>query len=115
MSKKMISLTEGRKNLYNIVEEVQKPSTHYTFTVDGKPRAVLLSYDEFDSIMETMEIMSDPELMARIKDAEAEYERGEYISLDQLKKEMGYVDLEAVAVREKPQRKYVTPKKKAKK
>ena len=50
MNKKIISITEGRKKLFKIAEEVQKPDTYYTFTVDGKPRVVLMSQDEFNSI-----------------------------------------------------------------
>jgi hypothetical protein len=49
-----------------------------------------MSYDEFDSLMETLEIMSDPELMKDIRKSEEEYKRGEYVTLDELKKELGY-------------------------
>ncbi|MBU2564011.1 type II toxin-antitoxin system Phd/YefM family antitoxin [Patescibacteria group bacterium] len=89
MSKKIISITEGRKNLFKIAEYVQKPATYYEFTVDGKPKVVLMSSQEFDSIVETMEILSDPQTMKNIKKAEEEHKKGEYISWDDLKKELG--------------------------
>jgi len=33
MAKKTITITEGRKELFKIAEEVQKPDTQYVFTI----------------------------------------------------------------------------------
>lgn len=89
-TKTTISISEARKRIFDIAEEVQKPGVHYTFTDKGKPKTVMMSFDEFDSLMETLEIMSDPELMRDIRKAEKEYASGEYVTLDELKKELGY-------------------------
>jgi len=91
MTKKTISITKGRKELFKIANEVQKPTTYYEFTVGGEPRLVLMSSDEFDSIMETMEIMEDPEAMKNIKKAEEECKRGEYLTWEEAKKKLGLV------------------------
>ena len=106
MAKKVITITEGRKNLFKIAEEVQKPDTYYEFTVEGEPRVVLMSREEFDSIMETMEILSDPKILRDIKKAEEEYKKGEYVSWDKIKKELGFVPKKGFVLREKPKRKY---------
>lgn len=89
-TKTTISISEARKRIFDIAEEVQKPGVHYTFTDKGRPKTVMMSFDEFDSLMETLEIMSDPELMRDIRKAEREYKSGEYVTLDELKKELGY-------------------------
>ena len=52
MPKKFTSITQARKDFYTIAEEVQKPNTHYVLTVHGQPKGVLLSYDEFEAMME---------------------------------------------------------------
>src|SRR3990167_10155249 len=90
MAKKIITITEGRKKLFKIADEVQKPDTQYVFTIEGKPGVVLMSADEYDSLMETMEILSDPKLLNEIKEAEAEISRGEYVDWEDVKKELNY-------------------------
>jgi len=106
MAKKTITITEGRKKLFKIAEEVQKPDSQYVFTIEGKPGIVLMSADEYDSLMETMEILSNPEIMRDIKKAEEEYERGEYSTWAEVKKELGYLEKENLVIAEKPKKKY---------
>ena len=65
-AKNTMSISEARKRIFEIAEEVQKPDKYYTLTEKGKPKAVLMSAEEFDSIMETIEILSDPEFWTKI-------------------------------------------------
>jgi len=106
MAKKTITITEGRKELFKIAEEVQKPDTQYVFTIEGKPGVVLMSADEYDSLMETMEILSNPEIMKDIRQAEKDYREGKYSSWEEVKKELALMKEPALALREKPQKKY---------
>ncbi|MBU1179735.1 type II toxin-antitoxin system Phd/YefM family antitoxin [Patescibacteria group bacterium] len=112
-AKNTITLTEARKKIFEIAEKVQKPNNFYTLTERGKPKAVILSAEEFDSIIETMEIMSDPKILKKIEQAEKEYERGEYVSLDELARDFSYKK-EPAFVADKPKRKYKASKKKNK-
>lgn len=102
-----ISITEARKMIFEIADDVQKPGNYYTFTENGKPKAVMLSAEEFDSLLETMEILGDPQAMANIKKAEDEYRKGEYATLDEIKKEIGWKK-NALAVADKGKKKYTT-------
>ena len=89
-SKTTIPLTRARAQLFKIAADVQTPGRHYTLTAKGVPSVVLLSADEFDSWMETIEVLQAmPNLPQRIKEAEKEYERGEYVTLEELEKELG--------------------------
>jgi prevent-host-death family protein len=91
-AKTTISISEARKKIFDIAEEVQKPGVYYTFTEKGKPKTVMMSYEEFDSLMETLEVMKDfPNLEEDIKKAEKEFKKGEYVTLDELLFEQGYV------------------------
>ena len=106
MAKKVMTITEGRRELFKIAENVQKPDTHYVVTVEGKPGLVLMSADEYDSIMETMEILSNPETMKNIKKAEKEIARGEYVTWDELKKELNYKESGNLVLADKPKKGY---------
>jgi len=110
-AKTTISISEARKKIFDIAEEVQKPGIYYTFTEKGRPKAVVMSYEEFDSLMETLEIMSNPKIMKDIRQAEAEYKLGKYVTLDELKKELGYGN-EAFLLADKGKKKYKTKRKK---
>jgi prevent-host-death family protein len=90
--KTTISISEARKRIFDIAEEVQKPNNHYTFTEKGRPKVVLMSAEEFDSWRETMEVMREfPDLDKDIKEARKDYKSGNYITLDELLKKEGYI------------------------
>ena len=111
MAKKTISITEGRKKLFKIAEEIQKPDTYYTFTVDGKPQVVLMSQDEFDSIMETIDILSNPEIAKDIRQAEEDFKKGKYSSWEDVKRELSIMKQPNLILREKPKKKYGSKRK----
>lgn len=52
-----ISISKARAKIFDIAEDVQKPGRIYTFTEKGSPKAVLMSADEFESLIETLEIL----------------------------------------------------------
>lgn len=101
-----MTITEGRKELFRIAEDVQKPDTRYIFTIEGKPGVVLMSADEYDSLMETMEILSDPKIMEDIRKAEEDYRQGRYTSWEEVKKELAQMREPALVLRDKSRKKY---------
>ena len=56
-----------------------------TITVNGKPKAVVLSPEELESLEETAEILAIPGAKARIKRGEKQIKKGEFIPLSDLK------------------------------
>lgn len=94
-SKKTITLTEARRKIFDIAEEVQKPGVYYTLTEKGIPKAVMMSVEEFESWVETLEVMQDfPDLKKDIEETNKAVKSGEYknwITLDQLLIKEGFV------------------------
>ncbi|MBU4285199.1 type II toxin-antitoxin system Phd/YefM family antitoxin [Patescibacteria group bacterium] len=77
--KTTLSISDARKDIFNIAEEVQKPNNYYTFTEKGRPKAVLMSAEDFDSWRETMEVMREfPDLDKDIKETDSAVKSGEY-------------------------------------
>lgn len=109
-TKNIISISEARKNIFKIAEEVQKPDNHYILTEKGRPKAVLMSTEEFDSLMENLEILSDPKIMANIKKVEEEYEKGEYVTWEEMKKELHQSRRPSLVLSDKSRKKYVAKK-----
>ena len=86
-----IPLTELRPKLPEVMDRVSKYFDRCIITRHGKPEAVMLSIEDYESILETLEIQSDKSLMRRIKKAQRELKAGKGISLEKVKKELGLV------------------------
>jgi len=91
-TKTTLSISEARKKIFKIAERVQKPSTYYTLTEKGKPKAVVLSAGEFESWQETLEADRDfPNLEKDIKKAEREYKKKRYTTLEEVLAKEGFI------------------------
>ena len=85
-----LSMAEARKKLAQLPEEFARDPEEGTVTITrhGKPVLAVMPYELFDSIMETLEIMSDPELMAALRQSLQEIARGETLPWEEVKKEL---------------------------
>ena len=79
-----IPLAEARANLSRLVDEATTTHERIEVTKNGRRAAVILSADDFDSIMETLDILGDSELVAAIAEGEAEIRREETSTLDEV-------------------------------
>lgn len=102
--KTTISISEARRRIFDIAEEVQAPNKVYTLTSGGKPRAVIISAGEYESMLETMEVERIfPDLDEEITETKRALRTGDYKkwpTLRDLEKDWGF------AVAEKAEKKY---------
>ena len=77
-------LTVVRSNLSEIVDGIDQTGTQCVITRRGRPVAVILSHDEYESLVETLNILADEETMAAIAQGEAELAAGEFVRLDEI-------------------------------
>lgn len=82
----VIPVTEARKNLLKLVDEVDAKYTRVDLTKNGKVKATLVSPDYLDSLEETIYTLEHS--MEDIREAEAEIDRGEYVTLEELEKDL---------------------------
>jgi PHD/YefM family antitoxin component YafN of YafNO toxin-antitoxin module len=54
---------------------------------EHKARWVTISSDEYESMKSTLEVLSDPELMAQIKESREDFKAGRFKKLHELLKE----------------------------
>ncbi|MGH9271907.1 MAG: type II toxin-antitoxin system Phd/YefM family antitoxin [Ilumatobacteraceae bacterium] len=59
-------LTEVRDNLSEIIENVASTGEEWVITKHGRPVAVILGYDEYESLIETVNVISDDDAMDAI-------------------------------------------------
>jgi prevent-host-death family protein len=65
-------LTEARDRLSEIVDQVAVSGDVFTVTKHGRPMAVILGHDEYESIIETLNVLADGATMAALEEARAE-------------------------------------------
>ena len=70
------SLTEVRDRLSEVVEEVSTSGTEWRITRHGRPAAVILGIDEYESLIETLNILSDDSTMDALAEAEGDIAAG---------------------------------------
>jgi antitoxin YefM len=86
---KTLPISQAREELTSLVDKAKRKLDEFVITVNGTPAAVLMSAAEFDSWKETLEIMSDPQLMKAIEEGEKEIDEGKGIGWDIAKKQIG--------------------------
>jgi len=86
---KVLPITKVREDLPNIISRTKRLLTKYVVTVNGIPEAVIMSHEEYESLIETLDILSEPGILQDLKKSEKELKSGKYVSLEELKSELG--------------------------
>lgn len=71
-----------------MIDQVADLREHVIVTRHGRPAAVLVPVGEYEALEETAEILSDADTMAAIEEGRREVERGETVTLDELRQEI---------------------------
>ncbi len=86
-----ISARELRPKLSSVLKTIHDRFDRYIVTRRGRPEVVMISVEDYESLLETLEIQSDKVLMKRIRKAEKEFKAGKGVPLEKVKKELGLV------------------------
>ena len=71
-----LSLADVKNRLSEVIEALQREHGRVVVTKHGRPAAVMLSIEDLESLEETLEILSNPTLLAAIRDGEHEAAKG---------------------------------------
>lgn len=74
------ALRTVRDHFSDVVDRVESQHERVMVTRNGKPAAVIISPDDLAELEERLEILSDPDAMAEIREGRDAYERGDVIS-----------------------------------
>ncbi|MBU2054651.1 MAG: type II toxin-antitoxin system Phd/YefM family antitoxin [Proteobacteria bacterium] len=82
----MIPLAEAKKRFSAIIKDVEEKFDRFTITKNGVGKAVILSNEEYDGLLETLDILSRKEEREAITRAKAQVKKGKTVSLATVKK-----------------------------
>ncbi|MCZ2816191.1 type II toxin-antitoxin system Phd/YefM family antitoxin [Modestobacter sp. VKM Ac-2984] len=71
------SLASVKAHFSHIIDEVAGTHERVTVTKNGSPVAVILAVEDYESLVETLEILSDPKATVEIRKAESQMDDGE--------------------------------------
>ncbi len=80
-----LSLAEARANLSRIVESAVTTHERFDVTRNGDRVAVLLSADDYDALLETVDILSNADEVRAVRQGMAELAAGEVSSADEVR------------------------------
>jgi antitoxin YefM len=72
MTTQTIPLTDPEPRLSELVDRANEFLERIVLTWEGEAKAVLLAAEDFEGLLETVEILSDTELVKRLVEAEKE-------------------------------------------
>lgn len=72
-----LPLADVKARFSSLVDLVAREQERVVVTRHGKPAAVLMSPEDLESLEETLAVMSDPDLLASIRESDAAIARGE--------------------------------------
>ncbi len=89
---KILSISDARKDIFNLADQASKPGNHIILTENGRPKVVMMSAEEFESWKETLEVQAlCPDLRDDIAAGRKAYKWGNYVTLEDVLAKQGYV------------------------
>ncbi len=96
MSEQILSISEAQRELTRLPDQFEEGSEAVTVTRYGKPVMTILPYSTYkslletvDSLLETIEILQDEELMATFRESIEALKNGETVDWEDAKRELG--------------------------
>lgn len=80
-----LPLAQVKSKFSEMVDRVEHTHDRIVVTRNGRPAAVMISPDELASLEDTLELLSDPEAMRQLAEAQRAHEAGDFITGDQLR------------------------------
>jgi len=84
-----VTLKALRPELPKVIDRIDGKMDRYVVTKRGKPVVVMLSIEDYESLLETLDILADPDAMAGIRKGEADIRRGKTRSWASVKASLG--------------------------
>lgn len=86
---KAVTATHAKNSFLEILRDAEERGEEVLVTRNGRPCAVVVSAEEWESLLETIEILSDPDLTKKIDRALREREVGRFLSHEEVWKKVG--------------------------
>lgn len=73
---RILPISEVKARLPELVAGVMEREEEVVVTRNGRPAAVIVNVDEYERLKETLDVLSDPDLMRQIRASERYFAKG---------------------------------------
>ena len=84
---KHVPISSAKARLLELLRRVEESHENVVITKNGLPKAVLLNYQDFAGLLETIEILADPKTMRGVKAGLRDLKAGRMVRLEDAFKE----------------------------
>ncbi len=75
----LLSITKAKQQLLELARRTEELGESFIIIKDGSPISALLPFDEYEAILETLDILeNEPNILKKLKHAEKEIASGRY-------------------------------------
>lgn len=84
MATKIINASKARASFLDIIKKAHRGSNKYIVTTNGEAQAVIMGVDEYESWLETVNILKDASWVKALKEAEEDVRKGRIVSFEKV-------------------------------
>lgn len=84
-----VPIRDAKAHLSHYVDEVAREHERVTITRNGRPVAVILASEDLEALEETLDVLSDPQALDAIREAETDYAAGQVLDAEQVRSRYG--------------------------
>lgn len=83
-----IPITEAKARIAELADRVAREHDHFTITRNGRADVMLISVAEYESMQETLDILSDDEALADLRQSREDFASGNTFSMAEAQAEL---------------------------
>ena len=90
MTMTQLTITQARRELLNLPERLARvPERAVTITRRGRPVLAVMPWEFYESIVETLDVLSDPGMVLALRESIEDLKHGRLVSNAEAKKRLG--------------------------
>lgn len=83
-----IPITEAKARIAELADRVARQHDHFTITRNGRADVMLISVAEYESLQETLDLLSDDEALADLRQSREDFAAGDTFAVDEVRAEL---------------------------
>lgn len=83
----ILPITKVKRNLLDIVKSMEKDESTIALTKNGQPVSVIMTLSRYESLMETIDILSDKNILKSLEKSKEDFKSGNVLSHDEVWKD----------------------------
>jgi prevent-host-death family protein len=85
-----LTISEARRGLLDLPEKLARaPERAISITRRGRPVLAVMPWEFYESLVETLDVLSDPEMASALRESLEDLKRGRLVSHAEAKKRLG--------------------------